>query len=65
MCDSDMHVFTPFRTPHFLFFILYLLISRILTDVVYFFDIHTYFVHTVNIYVISGPGSRYLTTLSD
>ena len=26
-------------------------------------DIYTYFVHTVRIYVISGPGSRYLTTL--
>ena len=26
-------------------------------------DLYTYFVHTVRIYVISGPGSRYLTTL--
>ncbi len=34
--SHDMHVCTPFHTPYFLFFILYLLISHILTDMVYF-----------------------------
>ena len=28
-----------------------------------FCNIYTYFIHTVRIYVISGPGSRYFPTL--
>lgn len=34
--SHDMHVCTPFHTPYFLFFILYLLISHVFTEMVYF-----------------------------
>ncbi len=63
ICDYDMHLPTPFHTPYSLFCILYLLISHVLTDVVYIRDIYAYFVYTVRIYVISGPGSRYFPAL--
>lgn len=36
LISHDMHVCTPFHTPYFLFFILYLLISHVFTEMVYF-----------------------------